>query len=96
VKASISATPARNNAKIFNLGVSSFNVLNHANLTNYIGSIRSPLFGTATTTLAGRQMQFGAHYQFWCESRWNAIESAQRIKANMQCAPAIWSAKGVD
>ncbi|MEO6803374.1 MAG: TonB-dependent receptor [Granulicella sp.] len=52
------------NTKILNLGVSAFNVLNHANFTNYIGSIRSPLFGTATTALAGRQMQFGIRYQF--------------------------------
>jgi hypothetical protein len=54
----------KDDAKILNFGVSSFNVLNHTNFTNYIGSIRSPLFGTATTALAGRQMQFGARYQF--------------------------------
>jgi hypothetical protein len=54
----------KENAKILNLGVSAFNVLNHANFTNYIGSIRSPLFGTPTTALAARQMQFGARYQF--------------------------------
>lgn len=54
----------KESAKILNLVVSAFNVLNHANYTNYIGSIRSPLFGTLTTALAGRQMQFGARYQF--------------------------------
>lgn len=52
------------NAKVVNVGVSAFNVLNHANFTNYIGSIRSPLFGTATAALAGRQIQFGLRYQF--------------------------------
>jgi hypothetical protein len=54
----------KESAKILNLGVSAFNVINHANFTNYIGSVRSPLFGTATTALAGRQMQFGIRYQF--------------------------------
>ncbi|WP_419805378.1 TonB-dependent receptor domain-containing protein [Terriglobus sp.] len=52
------------NAKLLNIGVSAFNVLNHANFTNYIGSVRSPLFGSATRALPGRQMQFGIRYQF--------------------------------
>jgi hypothetical protein len=51
-------------ARILNIGVSGFNVLNHANFTNYIGSIRSPLFGQPTAALAGRQLQFGIRYQF--------------------------------
>ena len=51
-------------AKLLNIGVSGFNVLNHANYTNYIGSIRSPLFGQPTAALAGRQLQFGIRYQF--------------------------------
>ncbi len=51
-------------AKILNLGVSGFNVLNHANFTNYVGSVGSPLFGQATAALPGRQMQFGVRYQF--------------------------------
>ena len=51
-------------AMILNIGVSGFNVLNHANFTNYIGSIRSPLFGQPTAALAGRQLQFGIRYQF--------------------------------
>jgi hypothetical protein len=54
----------KESAKILNLSISSFNVLNHANFTNYIGTVRSPLFGTATAALAGRQMQFGLRYQF--------------------------------
>lgn len=51
-------------AKLLNIGVSGFNVLNHANYTNYIGSIRSPLFGQPTAALPGRQLQFGIRYQF--------------------------------
>ena len=54
----------KENARLLNFGVSAFNVLNHANFTNYVGSIRSPFFGTATTALPGRQMQFSARYQF--------------------------------
>ena len=52
------------NAKVLNIGVSGFNVLNHANFTNYIGSIRSPLFEQPTAALAGSQLQFGIRYQF--------------------------------
>ncbi len=40
------------------IGVDSFNVLNHTNLDGYIGVITSPLFGKANAALDGRQMQF--------------------------------------
>ena len=51
-------------AKLLNVGISAFDVFNHPNFTNYIGNIRSPLFGQPTTALAGRQMQFALRYQF--------------------------------
>lgn len=50
--------------KVLNLGVSAFNVLNHTNLTNFVGNLRSPLFRQATAALAARQIQFQARYQF--------------------------------
>jgi hypothetical protein len=52
------------NSKVLNLGLSAFNVLNHANFTNYVGSVTSPLFRQPTAALAGRQLQFGIRYQF--------------------------------
>ena len=42
------------------IGVDSFNVLNHANFTNTVGVITSPLFGKANAALDGRQMQFNS------------------------------------
>ncbi|MFC6644661.1 TonB-dependent receptor domain-containing protein [Granulicella cerasi] len=51
-------------AKILNLGVSGFNVLNHANFSNFIGNVRSPLYKQATTALPARQLQFSLRYQF--------------------------------
>jgi hypothetical protein len=52
--------------KVLNLGISAFNILNHANslASDYVGNVRSPLFGQATTTLPGRQLQFQARYEF--------------------------------
>lgn len=46
------------------IGVDSFNVLNHTNFTTYIGFITSPLFGKANAALDGRQMQFTLQIQF--------------------------------
>ena len=51
-------------ARLINLGVSAFNVLNHPNFTNYAGSIRSSLFKQPTAAQAGRQMQFSLGFQF--------------------------------
>lgn len=51
-------------AKVLNFGVSAFNVLNHANYTNYVGTKGSPLFRQPTAALAGRQLQLGVRYQF--------------------------------
>jgi hypothetical protein len=46
------------------IGIDSFNVLNHTNLENYIGVITSPLFGKANAALDGRQMQFTLQTHF--------------------------------
>ena len=52
------------NAKILSAGVSAFNVLNHTNFTNYIGTLSSSRFGQPTAALAGRQLQFSVGFQF--------------------------------
>jgi hypothetical protein len=46
------------------VGVDSFNALNHTNLDNYIGVITSPLFGKANAASDGRQMQFTLQVHF--------------------------------
>jgi hypothetical protein len=46
------------------VGVDSFNVLNHANFNNYVGVITSPLFGQPNSALDGRQMQFSFSVRF--------------------------------
>lgn len=52
------------NARIVSCGASAFNVLNHTNFTNYIGSLSSSLFARPTTALPGRQLQFAVGYRF--------------------------------
>jgi hypothetical protein len=51
-------------ARILSAGVSAFNVLNHTNFTNYIGTLSSSRFGQPTAALAGRQLQFSVGYRF--------------------------------
>ncbi len=46
------------------IAIDSFNILNHANLINYIGVLSSPLFGTASGALDSRQMQFSFQLGF--------------------------------
>jgi len=41
-----------------------FNLLNHGNLTNYVGVITSPLFGNATAALPGRRLELGVKLSF--------------------------------
>jgi hypothetical protein len=55
---------AGDKAKLLSAGVSAFNVLNHANFTNYIGALSSPLFGQPTAALAARQLQFSLGFRF--------------------------------
>ncbi len=51
-------------SRVFNFGVSAFNIMNHPNFVTYAGSVRSPLFGQPTTALPGRQLQIGLRYEF--------------------------------
>ena len=51
-------------AKVISIGVSAFNVLNHANYSGYIGSLTSTRFMQPTSAQAGRQMQFSIGYRF--------------------------------
>jgi hypothetical protein len=46
------------------IGIDSFNVLNHTNLNNYVGVLTSPLFGQANSAMDGRQMQFTLQAHF--------------------------------
>lgn len=46
------------------IGIDSFNALNHTNLNNYIGVLSSPLFGRANSAMDGRQMQFTLQAHF--------------------------------
>ena len=41
-----------------------FNVLNHANLTNFSGVQTSPFFGRATAALPGRRVETGLRFSF--------------------------------
>ena len=52
------------NARFLNAGVSAFNVLNHTNFTNYIGTLSSSFFEQATTALPGRQLQMSVGFRF--------------------------------
>jgi hypothetical protein len=46
------------------IGIDSFNVLNHTNLANYVGVVTSPFFGKAIAASDGRQMQFTLQARF--------------------------------
>jgi hypothetical protein len=46
------------------IAVDAFNVLNHVNYQNFIGSLTSPFFGRAVATLPPRRLQLGMRFQF--------------------------------
>lgn len=46
------------------LSVDAFNILNRVNYQNYIGSLSSPFFGRAVSTLPPRRLQLAARFQF--------------------------------
>jgi hypothetical protein len=52
------------NARVISAGISAFNVFNHSNFTNYIGTITSSQFGLPTSASPGRQLQFSIGYRF--------------------------------
>ncbi|MDP9049473.1 MAG: hypothetical protein M3O31_01950, partial [Acidobacteriota bacterium] len=58
-------TKARDeNARVFTAEFSAFNVLNHSNYTDYIGTVTSSHFGQPTSANPGRQLQFSIGYRF--------------------------------
>jgi hypothetical protein len=46
------------------IGVDAFNVLNHTNFKNYVGTLTSPSFGQANAANPPRQLQLTAKYHF--------------------------------
>jgi len=52
--------------KRYHLGfyVQAYNVLNHANLTNFTGVETSPFFGHATAALPPRRIEIGTRFSF--------------------------------
>lgn len=53
-----------NEPKNLRVGLSSFDVLNHANDMPYVGIITSPFFGRAVATYPPRRMQISAEFSF--------------------------------
>ena len=46
------------------IGIDAFNVLNRTNLASYVGTVTSPLFGTATAAQPPRRPQFTVRTKF--------------------------------
>ena len=46
------------------LYASATNLLNRVNLNTFIGNLRSPFFGTATSAAPARRLEFGATFSF--------------------------------
>jgi hypothetical protein len=44
--------------------VDAFNIFNHVNYQNYVGSLTSPFFGRAVSALPPRRLQLGVRFQF--------------------------------
>ena len=45
-------------------GIDAFNVFNHPNFTNYVGNVRSPLYGSPTNVSPSRRIQLSAEATF--------------------------------
>ena len=48
----------------FTLGIDAFNVLNHVNVSGYVGTLTSPFFGQAIAAQSPRRFQFSARTRF--------------------------------
>jgi hypothetical protein len=48
----------------YQLYAQAYNVINHANLTNFVGVLASPLFGQPTAAAAGRRVELGIKVSF--------------------------------
>ena len=46
------------------VGIDAFNVFNHVNLKNFVGTLSSPLFGRANASHAARQLQASLRFYF--------------------------------
>jgi hypothetical protein len=55
---------AKKEAKVLSVALNSFNVLNHPNYVNYIGTISSPLFGKPVAANPPRRMQLDVQFKF--------------------------------
>ena len=51
-------------AKAITLGFDAFNVLNHVNYGNFVGTLSSPLFGQPVSARSARQLQFSTRVKF--------------------------------
>jgi hypothetical protein len=51
-------------ARFLSVGLAAFNVFNHTNYQNYVGTMTSPLFRQPTAAMNGRQMQLTIGYRF--------------------------------
>ncbi len=54
----------RQKASQVEFGVDAFNVLNHVNFKNYVGTLTSPFFGRANAAEAARQVQLSMRFSF--------------------------------
>jgi hypothetical protein len=51
-------------ARAMTFGLDAFNVLNHVNFRNYVGTLNSPLFGQPVAARSARQLQISARLKF--------------------------------
>jgi hypothetical protein len=54
----------RQKASQVEFGVDAFNVFNHVNFKNYVGTLTSPFFGRANAAEAARQVQLSVRFSF--------------------------------
>jgi hypothetical protein len=45
-------------------GADAFNLFNHVNFANYVGTLTSPFFGRANAANAARQLQLSVRFSF--------------------------------
>ena len=53
-----------NDPWVLTVGLDAFNVLNHTNFTSYLGTVTSPLFGSATSAFPPRRLQLSVRTKF--------------------------------
>ncbi len=60
----VRARPQPKDPWVLTVGIDAFNVLNHTNFTSYVGTVTSPLFGSATSAQPARRLQFSVRTKF--------------------------------